>query len=326
MGALCAPMRDHTRVIGVKLGIVMNRYPDLDDAFLRYIRSTPEVQRRIKDFYIPFFIHSHSLGPVVDLACGHGDFVQMLLEHGISALGVDKDPACCAEAQEQDIPVTCGDIFDYLRQVEPNSLGGVFSAHLVEHLPYEQVMELVRLSFEALRPGGVIVLITPNVRALYPHLESFYMHFGHVTFYHPRLLGFFLDYFGFSAPHAGENPRMAKPLWRNVAWSDPGSLALEPLRYDPRLPSRLPGTVGRLFGSAKTTVARFFVYPLLDRLVGEVNRRLEVLGRYVQQVNANVNTTHYQLVGLDRPVECYVYATKGETILDLPPELVGERL
>ncbi len=302
----------------------MMEFHGLDDAFLRYIRATPDVQRRIKDIYVPFF--QGCRGQVVDLACGHGDFVQMLGEHGIEAVGVDSDPACCTEARERGIPVVCSDVFDYLRQIEPGSLGGVFSAHLVEHLPYEQVMELVRLSFEALHPGGIIVLVTPNVRALYPHLESFYMHFGHVAFYHPRLLGFFLDYFGFSAPHAGENPRMAHPLWPDATWSDPGPLTVQAVRYDPRLPSRLPGVAGRLVGAAKAVVVRFFVQPLLDRLAGEVGRQLETLGGYVQQVNANVNAVHRQLMELDRPVECYVYATKGEAMLDLPPELVGERL
>ncbi len=299
-------------------------YPGLDDAFLRYIQATPEAQRRIQSFYLPFF--QGRPGPVVDLACGHGDFVGLLIEDGVEAEGVDSDPACCAEVQERGIPVTCSDVFDYLHQVEPDSLGGIFSAHLVEHLPYERVMDLIRLSFAALKPGGLILLTTPNVRGLYPHLESFYMHFGHVTFYHPRLLGFFMDYFGFSAPHAGENPRMARPLWRGVAWSEPDALPLQPLRYDPRLPSRLPGLAGKLVGAVKTSLARFLVQPLLDRLAGEVDCQLEELNRYAQQVNANVKATQRQLAELDRPVECYVYATKGEAALDLPPDMVGERL
>jgi SAM-dependent methyltransferase len=299
-------------------------YPGLEDAFLRYIQATPEAQRRIQSFYLPFF--QGCPGPVVDLACGHGDFVHLLTEHGVKAVGVDSDPACCAEVQERGIPVTCSDVFDYLRQVEPDNLGGIFSAHLVEHLPYERVMDLIRLSFDALQPGGLILLTTPNVRGLYPHLESFYMHFGHVTFYHPRLLGFFMEYFGFSAPHAGENPRMAKPLWRDVAWSDPGPPPLQALGYDPRLPSRLPGLAGRLVSAAKTSLARFLVQPLLDRLAGEVDRQLEELRRYVGQINANANAIHRQLAELDRPVECYVYATKGEATLGLPPEIVGERL
>jgi hypothetical protein len=53
-------------------------YPGLDDAFLRYIQATPENQRRIQSFYLPFFVERQGL--VVDLACGHGDFVQLLTD------------------------------------------------------------------------------------------------------------------------------------------------------------------------------------------------------------------------------------------------------
>ena len=61
-------------------------------------------------------------------------------------------------------------------------------------------------------PGGVIVLATPDVRSLFSHLEMFYLHFGHVSFYHPRLLCFFLDHAGFVDTEYGANPQTASPL------------------------------------------------------------------------------------------------------------------
>jgi len=311
------------------------KYPGLDDAFLRYIGATPENQRRIQSFYIPFFANCPGL--VVDLACGHGDFVQLLTEQGVEALGVDSDPACCAEANDRGIDVLCSDVFDYLDQVEEESLSGIFSAHLVEHLPYQKVLELIQLSYRALQPQGIILLTTPNVRALYTHLESFYMHFGHVTFYHPKLLSFFLDYSGFSDPRVGENPRMAHPLWRNVNWSTPDDLTaranpMPAVRYNSELRSQYPGVLGRAISVVKMFVVRLVVQPLLDRVVGVVNQRMQAVNhdiaaqwRYLRQINADLNATHRQLLELDRSVECYVYATKGETDLKLSPELMGER-
>jgi SAM-dependent methyltransferase len=308
-------------------------YPGLDDAFIHYIRATPERTRRIQGFYVPFFAGCQDL--VVDLACGHGHFVELLTEHGIDALGVDSDPACCAQVRQRGLKIECSDVVDYLQRAEESSLAGIFSSHLVEHLPYQKVMELIQLSYRALRPGGIIVLVTPNVRGLYPHLESFYMHFGHVTFYHPRLLGFFLDYFGFADPRAGENPQVAHPLWRDTTWGDPDETAgwkdsdpalVRPVRYDSQLPSRYRGVLGRLFSAVKMLAAHLVVQPLLDQVVKQTNRSLYELTRYVQQLNANVNDTHRRLMALDRGVECYVYATKGEGALDLPPELVGEPL
>jgi hypothetical protein len=55
-------------------------------------------------------------------------------------------------------------------------------------------------------------MVTPNARSLFSHLEMFYLHFGHITFYHPRLVCFFLDHEGFVKPQFGENPETASPL------------------------------------------------------------------------------------------------------------------
>ncbi|MGD8244364.1 MAG: class I SAM-dependent methyltransferase [Anaerolineae bacterium] len=317
-------------------------HPGLDDAFLRYINATPENQRRIQSFYLPFFVGCQGL--VVDLACGHGDFVQLLTENGVDALGIDSDPECCRELQQRGIDVLCEDVLTYLQGVTEESLSGLFSAHLVEHLPYQQVMALIELAHRALEPGGIIVLTTPNVRGLYPHLESFYMHFGHVTFYHPRLLGFFLDYSGFSSPRLGENPRMARPLWRGVVWREPDAMAAWSVesstgaslaRREWRIPSQHPGAIGRAISKVKTYIARLLVRPLLeealddidkdlDKVRCDVGKGLDEVGHYVRQLNVNVNATHQRLMDLDRSVECYVYATKGDVDLDLPPQLIGE--
>ena len=317
----------------------------LDDAFLRYIHATPANQRRIQGFYLPFFRNRQGL--VVDLACGHGDFVELLTEQGVEALGIDSDPACCHAARQRGINILCEDVFAYLQGTAEESLGGIFSAHLVEHLPYQEVMTLIRLAYRALEPGGIILLATPNVRGLYTHLESFYLHFGHVTFYHPKLLSFFLDHSGFSSPRIGENPRMAHPLWRDVTWSNPGgkaswsvkgtapvSLAYRGLR----IPSQYSGWIGDVISAVKTNLARLLVRPIVEAALHDisdaVNRALaelennvegtfEEAGRYVDELNANAHATHQRLMALDRSAECYVYATKGDVELDLPPQLVG---
>lgn len=109
-------------------------YPGLDYDFLRYIGVEPETQKRIQGFYLPFF---EGCKRVVDLACGDGDFVELLEEKGIEATGVDWDEKCCAAARERGLNVVCEDVFEYLEGVEEGSVDGVFCSHLVEHLPYE---------------------------------------------------------------------------------------------------------------------------------------------------------------------------------------------
>ena len=181
----------------------------LDYDFLRYIEVVPETQRRIHAFYLPRFAGCHR---VLDLGCGDGDFVALLRERSVDVLGIDADPKTCAAGVANGLPIVQADVFDYLAGLEPDSVDGIFSAHLVEHLPYEHVMALIDAAFRALRPGGVIVLATPDTRSIFSHLEMFYLHFGHISFYHPRLLCFLLEHAGFANAELGANPETASPL------------------------------------------------------------------------------------------------------------------
>ena len=45
------------------------------------------------------------------------------------------------------------DALHFLRGRPEESHGGIFAAHLVEHLEREEIVELVRLAFSRLRPG-----------------------------------------------------------------------------------------------------------------------------------------------------------------------------
>lgn len=257
----------------------------LDYAFLRYIGVTPEGQKRIQGFYLPFFAGCRW---VLDLGCGDGDFVELLVENGIPATGVDADELCCAAARARGLDVVCADVFAYLRSLPEASVEGIFCAHLVEHLPYAQVLDLFRLCHRVLSPGGRIVVTTPNVRGLFAHLEMFYQHFGHVTFYHPHLLSFLLEQAGFVQPTEGENPRLAAPLW--------GEQPPPPVTYDPVLPASRDTPLHRLVRRAKNYLATFIVRPYLDQIVAQVNRRLDRQAAL--------------LASLDRSFECYVQAVK----------------
>lgn len=286
----------------------------LDYEFLRYIQVSPASQRRIQGFYLPFF---QGCKRVVDLGCGDGDFVALLSEQGIEALGVDMDPRCCDAAQARGVNVICQDVFDYLRQAEESSLDGIFSSHLIEHLTYRQVISLLELSYRALREGGVILLTTPNVRGLYPHLESFYMHFGHVSFYHPRLLCFFLEHVGFADPTMGENPRMAAPLWGDLDLRLKMKPPTKPLfSFTPQLSSRWPGVLGRLVRGVKMSLAKRLVLPYLNQLTTQGNARW---AEFYEALNGSLAELTTLLRNLDRPVECYVQASKGPRPVDETP-------
>jgi SAM-dependent methyltransferase len=254
----------------------------LDYEFLRFIGVDSESQRRIQGFYLPLFKGCES---VLDLGCGTADFVALLSEHGIQAIGIDSDERAWAAARERGINVVHQDVFSFLEHSEPNSIDGIFAAHLVEHLSYEAVIRLFRLSRQALRPGGRIVVTTPNPRSLLAHLEMFYLHFGHVTFYHPQLLVFLLEFSGFSQAESGENPIGPPPLLER------------PFPLTEHLPIPLDGLIWQLISwavhAAKLLIC-LSILPLAIQLEINFRRQAALVDR------------------LNVPFECYATAIKRE--------------
>jgi SAM-dependent methyltransferase len=101
-------------------------------------------------------------GPVLDLGCGRGEFLSLLREANIEARGVDADPDMVAYATGEGLDVALGDVVEHLESLKDGSLGGIFGAQLVEHLPAARLVRLLEVAAAKLRPGGLLVAETIN--------------------------------------------------------------------------------------------------------------------------------------------------------------------
>jgi SAM-dependent methyltransferase len=100
---------------------------------------------------------------VVDAGCGRGEFLDLLSDAGVEYTGVDLDAGmvahCRAKGHES---VREADVTSYLEGLDDGSLGTVFSAQLIEHLPYEQLRLFLELSLRKLGPNGIFIAETVN--------------------------------------------------------------------------------------------------------------------------------------------------------------------
>ncbi len=124
---------------------------------------------------------------VLDLACGSGIFLELLKENGIEASGVDRDEEIVKKAVKKGLKVQKGDLFDYLQRVK-EKYDGIFCSHLLEHLPFEQVVRLIELVTEKLNQGGVFVIVMPNPGSIRLHLFGFWRDPEHIRFYSGDLI------------------------------------------------------------------------------------------------------------------------------------------
>jgi len=106
--------------------------------------------------------HLGQRSPVLDLGCGRGEFLDLLAEAGIPATGIDLDEGMIARCREKGHAVERADALEWLASRPAGSLGAIFSAQVIEHLPPADLTRLLELAVRALQPGGVLIAETVN--------------------------------------------------------------------------------------------------------------------------------------------------------------------
>lgn len=157
-------------------------------------RGSWELIRERQQKYVRFFAPGES---VLDIGCGRGEFVSLMVEHGVNVSGIDLDRFMLSVAEEKGLPVQQADAHEYLQHVPDRSLDGIFMSHVVEHIPTNLMVSLLDQCFRKLRYGGRIILETPNPLSLLIFSNSFYMDPTHQKPIHPETLKFMLNQVGF---------------------------------------------------------------------------------------------------------------------------------
>jgi len=138
-------------------------------------------------------------GPLLDLGSGRGEWLSLLKEAGIEASGIDADASNVARCQTQGLAVSEGDVLAHLQSLASDSLGAISAFHIVEHLRFADFVELVREAYRVIRPGGKILIETPNTTNLLVGASLFRLDPGHILPLHPLLIEFVLDSIGFGS-------------------------------------------------------------------------------------------------------------------------------
>ena len=154
---------------------------------------------------------------VLDIGCGRGEFLEIMREANIPAVGIDLSQEPVEICRLKGLQAETADLFTYLAGLPEESLDGIFCAQVVEHLPPERLPEMIRLCASRLMRDGVLAIETPNPECLAIFATHFYLDPTHTRPVPHPLLAFYLEEFGVGvvevrklAPAVESMPSLAK--------------------------------------------------------------------------------------------------------------------
>ena len=117
-------------------------------------------------------------GRVLDLGCGYGEFINNI--QAGKKFGMDLNPDVAGQLapdvelfkQDCSAPWT----------VPPDSLDVIFTSNFFEHLPSkEKLTQTLAHALRALKPGGRLIAVGPNIKYLHGEYWDFYDHHVYLT-------------------------------------------------------------------------------------------------------------------------------------------------
>ncbi|MEA2187045.1 MAG: hypothetical protein QOK16_2056 [Solirubrobacteraceae bacterium] len=159
-------------------------------------------------------------GPVLELGAGDGSMLAYLQSAGFRDIaGIDISEEQAQIARRLGRPVRVQDVFEAL-SVPAGTLSGIVALDFLEHFTKAEVGELLGLAASALRPGGFLLVRTPNGQGIFSG-QIVYGDLTHATIFTPGSLHQALDVAGFTDVRFSEATFVRRGLrgrLRGIGW------------------------------------------------------------------------------------------------------------
>ena len=184
-----------------------------DERALRYYLRWCEIK------YGPFLKALPPGGRVLDLGCGSGDVMRLLVRRGFDAEGIDISEEQISLAVAAGLNAQTADAFEFLASRQ-QTYDGIVAVDFIEHFAKEELLRLLAAIRAALKPGGWLLIQTPNGQGLFANTVV-YGDLSHLTILTPRSLRQALALGGFEnvdVYEAGPAPLGVGGTLRSAVW------------------------------------------------------------------------------------------------------------
>jgi O-antigen chain-terminating methyltransferase len=179
-------------------------YPRFADNFYAFhqkrLRGSYEEVKQKQSIYLKFIKKTSEFyknSYFLDVGCGRSEFIDLLIEKGFKNVeGVDINKDYVAEAKRKGYAVYRSDGLKHL-YLSDKKYYGISAFHLIEHLEFHELFDLLLICSKKLVQNGVLILETPNVENIKVGATSFFLNPSHKLKLPSLLIETLLKYFGF---------------------------------------------------------------------------------------------------------------------------------
>ncbi|MBX9476067.1 class I SAM-dependent methyltransferase [Yersinia enterocolitica] len=132
----------------------------------------------------------------LDLGCGRGEWMSLLMDLGVETFGIDLDDSMLDECRIRNFSVKNADIISFLKACEAESYNIITAFHVVEHITFDDLCTVINNAIRVLKSGGILILETPNAENLIVGTNNFYLDPTHNKPVPALLLSFICEYYG----------------------------------------------------------------------------------------------------------------------------------
>lgn len=146
-----------------------NLYQSTHFSFIRKLGAGKQNIDRTFEVYYSSILPKEKTAKIIDIACGSGEFLFWLKNKGYSSIfGIDisREQTDIAIRNLGDDKVETADAFEFLKN-KKDIFDMIIALDLIEHFEKEEILELLQLIYQALKPKGCLLLSVPNAGTLF---------------------------------------------------------------------------------------------------------------------------------------------------------------
>lgn len=195
--ALIAALDQKIETLAVRLRDVVN--PAVAGAAGGEKRASDVVYRRIEDALrgseteinasvAAYVERAKDHQPLFDVGCGRGELLVACHAAGVAARGCDTNERSVADLRGRGFDVDLTGVPECFGAMAADSLGSLAALHVVEHIPVDLLFVFFQQAGRVLRPGGLLMIETPNAESILVSASEFWRDPTHLAPRHPAAL------------------------------------------------------------------------------------------------------------------------------------------